>query len=690
MGIGSSNDYEKEVFLKGSSFKRSAFKTFDKQSEKTICKIIGKHGDTGTGFFCKIPFPDSFHLLPVLITVNHVLNQDDILPGEKINLTLNDDSRKVTIQIDEKRKTYSNEKKYDVTIIEIKQGDNLDMDSFLDVDNYFSIKDLNETFKDKSVFIGHYPFGKNMDYSFGTIFHIREDNYTLKHRCDTEHGSSGGPIINLENYKVLGVHKGHPNGNFKFNLGTYIKGPIEDFYYTIKEKEKESKDEIKIIYKIGQENKIRLFGEDFVKNNKDICKIIYNGKIDEIQEFYYLNKEKAQKDKLEIKLKGIKKLINLREMFADCSSLLYLPDISKLDTSKVIDMSYLFAGCSSLISLPDISRWNTGNVNYLSGLFNKCSSLKTLPDISKWNTRKVKNLRILFQNCSSLVSLPDISKWNTTNVTNMECMFCKCSSLESLPDISKWNINNVTNLMGLFDHCSSLKSLPDISKWNTSKVNNLSYLFQSCWALTSLPDISKWDTTNVINMEAIFCMCVSIISFPDLSKWDTSKVTNMSGIFSNCHSITSLPDISKWNTSNVINMSYLFNMCRYLTSLPDISKWNVGNVKDMKHMFFKCSALSNLPDISNWDIRNVEDMEKMFAGCSSLTSLPDISNWDVNNVNNMDCMFFGCFSLSSLPDISKWNINNKRHNNMFSGCNLKFLKFITFFEDAYASLFGKK
>jgi hypothetical protein len=305
MGIGASNDYEKERFLKGfpSSFKRSAFNTFDKQSEKTICKIIGKHEDTGTGFFCKIPFPDSFHLLPVLITVNHVLNQDDILPGEKINLTLNDDSRKVTIQIDEKRKTYSNEKKYDVTIIEIKQGDNLDTDSFLDVDNYFSIKDLNETFKDKSVFIGHYPFGENIEYAFGTIFHIREDNYTLKHYCHTEHGSSGGPIINLENYKVLGVHKGHPNGNFNFNLGTYIKGPIEDFYYTIKEKEKESKDEIKIIYKIGQENKIRLFGEVFFKNNKDICKIIYNGRIDEIQEFYYLNKEKAQKDKLEIKLK---------------------------------------------------------------------------------------------------------------------------------------------------------------------------------------------------------------------------------------------------------------------------------------------------------------------------------------------------------------------------------------------------
>ena len=39
-----------------------------------------------------------------------------------------------------------------------------------------------------------------------------------------------------------------------------------------------------------------------------------------------------------------------------------------------------------------------------------------LPDISKWDTSKVKFMRKLFWGCCSLVSLPDISKWNTSEV----------------------------------------------------------------------------------------------------------------------------------------------------------------------------------------------------------------------------------------------------------------------------------
>ena len=39
------------------------------QMEKSICKIKCQNGGFGTGFFCKIYFPDEFHLLPVLITI---------------------------------------------------------------------------------------------------------------------------------------------------------------------------------------------------------------------------------------------------------------------------------------------------------------------------------------------------------------------------------------------------------------------------------------------------------------------------------------------------------------------------------------------------------------------------------------------------------------------------------------------
>ena len=33
------------------------------------------------------------------------------------------------------------------------------------------------------------------------------ENYEISHYCSTEKGSSGSPIINLLNHKVIGIHK---------------------------------------------------------------------------------------------------------------------------------------------------------------------------------------------------------------------------------------------------------------------------------------------------------------------------------------------------------------------------------------------------------------------------------------------------------------------------------------------------
>ena len=57
------------------------------QLQNNICKIYSDSGN-GTGFFCKIPYPDQFKLLPVLITNNHVLNEEDIKLFKTIKLTI--------------------------------------------------------------------------------------------------------------------------------------------------------------------------------------------------------------------------------------------------------------------------------------------------------------------------------------------------------------------------------------------------------------------------------------------------------------------------------------------------------------------------------------------------------------------------------------------------------------------------
>ena len=71
----------------------------------------------------------------------------------------------------------------------------------------------------------------------------------------------------------------------------------------------------------------------------------------------------------------IENLVNLKGIFKNCSSLLYLSDISGWDTYKVEDMSEIFYGCSSLSSIPDISIRNTSNVVTIRKIFQGCSSL---------------------------------------------------------------------------------------------------------------------------------------------------------------------------------------------------------------------------------------------------------------------------------------------------------------------------
>ena len=103
--------------------------------------------------------------------------------------------------------------------------------------------------------------------------------------------------------------------------------------------------EIDIIYNINEEDNIDIFGSEFVKNNKNICKMIIGNEEYEIAEKYNIKNNKN--NKLIIKLKGIDKVTNMMGIFYGCSSLSSLPDISKWNTNKVTNMSFMFGACSS-------------------------------------------------------------------------------------------------------------------------------------------------------------------------------------------------------------------------------------------------------------------------------------------------------------------------------------------------------
>ena len=658
-----------------------AIKITLKQMENSVCRINCNDIGHGTGFFCKIILNDDWNSLSinVLMTNSHVLDKNDILPGKKINISLNNEE--LQILIDDFRKTYTNSL-YDVTIIEIKQNDGIKKSSFLEIDDGIFDDYFYKNYKEKPIYLLHYPKGEEVSKSEGTIKSISVDNYNLEHYCDSSSGSSGGPIFNSYNYKVIGIHKGASKRGRNWNLGTFLKGPIEEFNKNInnnkniiinkinekshikeiniitKEEDEINKsennilnekiknetrisenndDEISIIYKINYNNDIRLFGDEFVENNINLCKMIINGEEKELCSILDLNNITINSNKLEIKLKGIQKITNISYMFSDCSSLISLPNISKLNTRNIINMNNLFENCESLSLLSDISKWDTTNVKNLSYMFQNCRSLSTIPDISDWNTENVTDMSFIFDNCTLLKFLPDISKWNVKNVVNMSHMFNSCFSLLKLPNISNWNTINVNDMSNMFSDCKSLSSFPDISKWDSRNVTDMKWMFSN---LSILPDIGKWETKNVTNLKSIFYNCKC--SIPDISKWNTENVTDMKSIFYSCKSIKDLPDISNWKTDKVIDMSHIFEECISLKSLPNISKWNTQNVQKMNHMFYNCKSLSSLPNLSSWNIQNVNNMSYMFFNCETLSKMPNFSNMNKSKSINMSHMYDGC------------------------------------------------
>ena len=126
------------------------------QMNKCVCKIYNK--GEGTGFFTKIPFNNI--LLPVLITNNHVLDQNAIKNDNTIKLSLNYDKKIKRIKIDDDRKTYTNEE-LDITIIEIKENKDNINNEYIDLDDdiidYFrdneNVNNLNTIYSNKSIYI---------------------------------------------------------------------------------------------------------------------------------------------------------------------------------------------------------------------------------------------------------------------------------------------------------------------------------------------------------------------------------------------------------------------------------------------------------------------------------------------------------------------------------------------------------
>ena len=197
-----------------------------RQMKNSICKICNKDGSKGTGFFCKISLSDKEYI-NAFITNNHVINEKYLENEKEITIKINKGKNIIVDKIQYSNDTFKyTNKEYDITIIEINKNDNY---QFLELDE--NILDDYKGYIGNSIYILHYP--NNFDeikaaVSFGILKSNFEDKkYNFKHFCCTEFGSSGAPILHLENNKIIGIHK-EADKNKQYNIGAFLYEPLKE------------------------------------------------------------------------------------------------------------------------------------------------------------------------------------------------------------------------------------------------------------------------------------------------------------------------------------------------------------------------------------------------------------------------------------------------------------------------------
>ena len=235
----------------------------DIQMRNSICEIEYNESKIGNGFLCKIPYPDFSKLLPVLIINTNIINEIKYINDIKI---LFDNNKKIRcIKNIKERKTYIN-KEYEILIIEIFPNED-DLNTFLEIDeNIF--KNIN--YKNKYISIFNY----SNKLLYGIINNIIDN--IIEYKYWEKDGIINGPIILIDNIKVIGIKK-----ELKNNNGILLKEIIKEF----NRENEEEKNEINLIIKINED-----------EINKDIYILNYP---------YYIINEK------EYKYEGLKELNEL-------------------------------------------------------------------------------------------------------------------------------------------------------------------------------------------------------------------------------------------------------------------------------------------------------------------------------------------------------------------------------------------
>ena len=335
------------------------------QMENSLCNVRVKDFSC-TGFFCRIPFPDINNMLPVLITANQVIREELLNQNDaKIYITFKNDQNFIELNLNNRMK-YTN-REYDIAIIEIKDSDKIN--NYLDLDDYIiddilkEDNNINNIYKEQKqeLYTVQYVYDK-LSVSYGALSRISQNiNYEFYHKCSTDSGSSGAPVFNLYNNKVIGIHK---QGDLKFkeNIGTFLSYPIKEF--------------IIFNYKLDYEKLLKEFNSKYNLNIKDT-------KIEKLDLRWKGLGNIGFEDLCKIEFKELKELI--------------------LNNNNISEIKILSKAKFKKLEILDLSQNKISNINIFEninfkGLKQLYLCYNNISDIKVFERANLKNLEILYLN----------------------------------------------------------------------------------------------------------------------------------------------------------------------------------------------------------------------------------------------------------------------------------------------------
>jgi small GTP-binding protein len=209
--------------VEGNSINLKGMQNFIITLDKKICRII-LSDSYGSGFLCKIPYPEKDDVFKVLITNNHVLNEQTLKTIKKIRIEINKSQKEINLNAERKIWT---DKNLDYTIIEILNSDNFN--DFL-VADYNDVNDenlQNIKYLNCSILLAAYMENQQIYFNQRNIISTPNKQGKFLHDRNTVPGSSGGPIISVDNFNVIGIHKGYDKKHDK-NVGILLRNIINN------------------------------------------------------------------------------------------------------------------------------------------------------------------------------------------------------------------------------------------------------------------------------------------------------------------------------------------------------------------------------------------------------------------------------------------------------------------------------